>query len=148
MQHSIDRILQACDDEIAAAIKRENDRVDKQAKAMVKARENVRKIRKNAGMVFAEMADLLAEGLPIEDKQAEFLKNLHFYGRGTTLSQLTDKLDDPKPIKDPAKGFVYELRTILTNLKRDNEGTTMVSTSFLKQCGFTTDVIRWVANIK
>lgn len=151
MQHSIDRIIIACNTAIESADKAEQKRHDTMVSTYAANRKLMIEKRKTAAQKFTEIAARLAAGDALTEQQSKFLDNLHRWrnsNKDIRIHDLTDDLNkEPEANAWPAPAYIYDLLKVMTNLKLDNEDKTTVSTSFLKDAGFGTDVIRWLARV-
>jgi hypothetical protein len=151
VQHSIDRIIAACDKAIEAQEAEATKKHDDHLARLRKSAKDALAKRKVASDRFREIAAVLTTGSSLNESDEQFLKNLHYYSsdkRKVRLEDLThDYTKEPEAPKQGAAAWLYELKRTMINLKQDNDGKTTVSTSFLKDLGYGGDVIRWVARI-
>jgi hypothetical protein len=151
VQHSIDRIIAACDKAIDAG---EADAAKKHDEKLAKLRSSFKDAtakRKEAARRFREIAEVLESGSHLNERDKRLPSNPHYYSsnkKDVRLDDLThDYTKEPEAPKQSADAWLYELKRTMINLKRDNDGKATVSTSFLKDLGYGGSVIKWVARI-
>lgn len=152
MQHSIDNIIAGCERYIADMRALDEERAQKHNEKIVALREEQRRKRSDIASHLQNMVDRLNANAPVTEDQDDWMRQLlRGYGRtedGLAWSDATDQ-DELAwlPEEQPGNPVAYQTLELMQKLKRDNPGSTKVSTSFFKSIGYSVSDLKWLVSL-